>query len=63
MKEPGLVVRIHGKDHESIEVQFKDRTVTARNIIRDLKIGDYVILNEDLAIQKLTEHEALKMMH
>ena len=62
MATPGLVVRIHGKNHEEAEVQFKDKTVMAKNIMSDLRVGDYVILNEDLIIQRLNEHEAMKMM-
>jgi len=62
MATPGLVVRVHGKDKSQIEVQFKDKTITAKNLIKDIKIGDYVILNDDLVIQRLTEHQAEKMM-
>lgn len=62
MNEPGLVVRIHGKDHESIDVQFKDKTVTARNLFKDIKVGEYVILNDALVIQRLSEKQAEKMM-
>lgn len=62
MATPGLVVRVHGKDKREIDVQFKDKTVTAKNLISDIKVGDYVILNDDLVIQKLTEHQAEKMM-
>jgi hydrogenase maturation factor len=62
MATPGLVVRVHGKDKGEIDVQFKDKTMTARNLIKDIKVGDYVLLNDDLVIQKLTEHQAEKMM-
>lgn len=62
MVTPGLVVRVHGKDKSEIDVQFKDKIMTARNLIKDIKIGDYVILNGDLVIQKLSERQAEKMM-
>lgn len=62
MPEPGLVVRIYGKDKSEIDVQFRERTVTARNLIKDIKVGDYVILNDTLVIQRLSEKEAERMM-
>jgi hydrogenase maturation factor len=62
MATPGLVVRVHGKNKDEIDVQFKDKTVTARNLIKDIKVGEYVILNDDLVIQRLSEKQAEKMM-
>lgn len=62
MATPGLVVRVYGKDKSKVEVQFKDKTVTAKNLMRDIKVGDYVILNEDLIIKRLSEKEAEKLM-
>lgn len=62
MVTPGMVVRVHGKDKSEIDVQFKDKTVTARNLIKDIKVGDYVILNDDLVIQKLSEKQAEKLL-
>ncbi len=62
MATPGMVVRVHGKNREEIDVQFKDKTVTARNLIKDIKVGEYVILNDDLVIQRISERQAEKMM-
>mgnify|MGYP003878267665 CR=1 FL=1 len=62
MVVPGMVVRIHGKNKEKVDVQFKDRTVTARNLIKDIRVGDFVILNDDLVIQRISEKQAEKMM-
>lgn len=62
MATPGMVVRVHGKNREEIDVQFKDRIVTARNLIKDIKVGEYVILNDDLVIQRISEQQAEKMM-
>ncbi|MGV8150797.1 MAG: HypC/HybG/HupF family hydrogenase formation chaperone [Candidatus Woesearchaeota archaeon] len=62
MSTPGLVVRLHGKDKSKVDVQFKDKTVTASNIIKDLKVGDYVVLEGDLIIQKLSEKQAEKFL-
>lgn len=62
MTVPGLVVRVHGKDKSHVDVQFKDKTITANNIIKDLKVGDYVILEGDLVIQKLSEKQAEKLL-
>ncbi len=62
MATPGMVVRVHGKDKSEIDVQFKDKTVTARNLIKDIKVGEYVILNDDLVIQRISERQAEKMM-
>lgn len=62
MANPGLVVRVHGKDKSQVDVQFKDKTITVNNIIKDLRVGDYVVLEGDLVIQKLTEKQAEKMM-
>jgi hydrogenase maturation factor len=62
MALPGLVIRVHGMNHEEVDVQFSDKVVSAKNIIKDIKIGEYVILNENLVIERLTEHEALKRL-
>lgn len=62
MSYPGIVVRVYGKDKSRIDVQFKDKVVTARNLIKDIKIGDYVILKDDLVIQRLSEREVEKLV-
>ena len=62
MTIPGLVVRVHGVNHEDVDVQFSDKIVTAKNMLKDLKVGEYVILNENLVIERLSEHEAMKRM-
>ena len=62
-KIPGVVVRIHGKDHEDVDVQFKDQTVSVKNhFLKHLKVGDYVTVSNDMVLQILTEHQAEKLM-
>jgi hypothetical protein len=53
MSKPGLVTRVHGKDHEEVDVAFGTETMTAKNMLKNIKVGDYVILNEDLVIEIL----------
>ncbi|MEM4637909.1 MAG: hypothetical protein QXK76_02710 [Candidatus Woesearchaeota archaeon] len=55
MVTPGLVVRIFGKNKEQVEVQFSDKIVHARNFIKNLQIGDYVILKDDLVIERISK--------
>ena len=61
-KKPGLVVRIHGKDHEEVDVDYGGETVKVNNMLKHIKVGDYVIVNDGLVIEILTEHEAEKRM-
>jgi hydrogenase maturation factor len=58
MAVPGMVIRVIGKNKDTVEVQFSDGTITARNIMPDLEVGDYVILSSNLVIQRVTEMEA-----
>lgn len=62
MAIPGLVIGIHGRNHEIVDVQFSDKTIKARNMLKSIKVGDYVILNNDLVIEIISEHEAMKRL-
>jgi len=62
MTIPGLVIRVHGPNHEDVDVQFSDKIVIAKNMLKDLKVGEYVVLNDNLVIERLSEHDAMKRM-
>ena len=58
MAVPGMVIRVLGKNKDTVEVQFSDGVITAKNIMPELQVGDYVILSNNMVIQRITEMEA-----
>jgi hydrogenase maturation factor len=58
MAVPGMVIRVLGKSKDTVEVQFSDGVVTAKNMIPEIQVGEYVILSNNLVIQRITEIEA-----
>ena len=62
MGRPGLVVGIHDKDKSIVEVQYDTETLKVKNMLPNIKIGDYVMVLNDVVIQIITERQADKMM-
>ncbi len=54
---PGKVVKIEG-DTALVEILGASREISIE-LLKDVKIGDYVIIHAGCAIQKLDEEEAL----
>jgi hydrogenase maturation factor len=61
LTKPGLVVGIH-KDKSTVLVQYDTETVTAQNMLKDIKLGDYVMVLDGVIIQIIPERTADKMM-
>ena len=59
---PGVITRIHGKAKDEVDVSYDDKTVTLKNMLPYIKIGDYVIANDEIIIEILTERHAKKLM-
>lgn len=62
LTKPGFVIRIRGKNKEEVDVEFPDKVETMKNMLPQLKIGDYVIANDGIIIEILTEKEAAKKL-
>lgn len=57
---PGKVVEIDG-DNATIDYQGEHRSASIR-LKKDVKVGDYVIVNAKFVMQKVPEEEALKII-
>ena len=62
LTKPGLVVRIHDKNKDRVDVQFPSGVESLTNMLPQLKIGDYVIANDGIIIQIISEKEAEKKL-
>jgi hypothetical protein len=50
MQEVAMVVGVHAKNKDEVEVSYKGQTIKVKNMIHDLKVGEYVQLEGDLII-------------
>lgn len=57
---PGKVVRVRGKE-AWIEVSGKRRKVNTL-LLKKIGIGDYILFHENIAIQKIDEEEAKRII-
>lgn len=62
LTKPGQVIRIHDHDKSKVEVQFPSGLEMVTNMLPQLKIGDYIIANDGIIIEILTERQAEKKL-
>jgi hydrogenase expression/formation protein HypC len=57
---PGKVVKISGK---KAQVQFQDHAHEVDlSLVKDARIGDYLIIHKDMALNKIPADEALRIL-
>lgn len=60
---PGLVVKISGKKKEDVTVDYGSEKREVKNImLKNLKVGDYVIISNQMVIQRIPEKEANRQL-
>lgn len=56
---PGKIVEIKG---DEAVIEYPGMKTTARIVIGDYKVGDYVFVSEKIIVQKITEKEAVESL-
>jgi len=58
LSKPGLVISVHDKDKSEVEVQCDSEVIKAHNMLSNIKVGDYVLVLNDVVIEIISERQA-----